>query len=167
MAFVFAHEGSRLDLTPSDRGNWTGGRVGAGLLRGSRRGISAAAYPTLDIAGLTDGQIAAIYRVDYWRRIAGDDLPPPVALVVGDGAVNQGVGAASRDLQDAVGVPADGVVGPVTVAAVRRKGNQLDDLAVELVARRAVRYARADTFPIFGLGWSRRLAAAARAAFRA
>ena len=37
---------------PRDPGNWTGGAVDQGTLRGTNFGISAASYPTLDIARL-------------------------------------------------------------------------------------------------------------------
>ena len=157
-------EGQTLDRNPADRGNWTGGAVGAGELRGSLRGVSAAAYPTLDIATLTDAQIRAIRRVDYWSRVAGDDLAGPVAVLLADEAFNQGVSAAVRDMQAAVSVPIDGVLGPVTVHAANQR--PADDLLAELIARRSVRYATTSTFPTFGLGWSRRLAAAARTTFR-
>lgn len=157
IALVWAGEGPGLDTTRSDRGNWTGGQVGVGDLRGSKRGISAMAYPTLDIANLTDDQARAIYRQDYWARIAGDSLPAAVAVLVGDEAVNQGIGAAARDLQAAVGLAQDGAIGPVTVAAVRAK-NDICALVEEITARRAVRYAGTGTFPTFGIGWMRRLA---------
>lgn len=165
IALVWAGEGPGLDRTPADRGNWTGGQVGVGELRGSRRGISAMAYPTLDIAALTDDQVCAIYRQDYWNRIAGDSLPPAVAVMAGDEAVNQGIAAAARDLQAAVGLAPDGVIGPVTLAAVRAR-NDAGALVEELTARRAVRYAGTGTFPTFGLGWMRRLAHAAAICLR-
>ena len=50
---TFAAEGETLDRTPSDRGNWTSGVIGVGTLVGSKFGISAATYPTLDIPNLT------------------------------------------------------------------------------------------------------------------
>lgn len=162
LALVFNAEGATLDLDPRDSGNWTGGQVGKGALRGSRRGISAAAYPGLDIGGLTDAQAAAIYRVDYWQRVAADRLPPPVAVFVADEAVNQGIAAAARDLQLALGLTADGVVGPVTIAAAARADQAA--LLDELLARRALRYAQTGpALANFGLGWMRRLAAAVRA----
>ena len=109
-AVVVGHEGSG-DADPHDPGNWTGGRVGTGTLAGTRFGISAAAYPTLDIARLTLGDAQAIYRRDYLDRVAGGALPPPLALLVFDAAVNAGIGSAARWLQIAVGAFVDGVIG--------------------------------------------------------
>jgi hypothetical protein len=49
---VVGHEGG-FTANPADCGNWTGGVIGTGTCRGTRFGISAAAYPDLDIANLS------------------------------------------------------------------------------------------------------------------
>ena len=51
-AFTLGAEGGYSN-NPADPGNWTGGAVGNGELRGTNFGISASAYPQLDIANLT------------------------------------------------------------------------------------------------------------------
>lgn len=165
VGLIFGAEGG-YDVTPSDPGNWTGGVAGAGTLRGTKYGISAASYPTLDVAGLTLDQATAIYRADYWARIAGDDLPGQVALLIFDAAVNQGVGAAARALQASAGVAVDGVVGPQTIAAVRQYAD-VPGLLAEITARRAQLYAGTARFNLFGLGWMRRAAGMMRAALAA
>ena len=119
--FVVGSEGGELDLNPSDTGNWTGGSVGVGRLEGSKWGVSSAAYPHVNIAALTRDDAKAIYKRDYWDRISGDALPPRLAYVSFDAAVNNGVDRASKWLQGAVGAsPVDGVVGPGTIAAARK-----------------------------------------------
>ena len=143
----------------ADPGNWTGGAVGAGELRGTKFGISAAAYPTLDIANLTLADAQAIYRRDYWDRVCGDDLPPPLALIVFDAAVNNGVARAARWLQRAGGVAEDGVIGPVTLAAVTGGARDPAALCAEFLAQRLVFMASLLTWRDFGLGWARRLCA--------
>src|SRR5690349_17496265 len=95
---VAGHEGN-LTTDPDDPGNWTGGHVGTGMCRGTKYGISAAAYPEIDIAGLTFDQAKTLYRRDYWERIAGDQLPPALGLLMLDAAINNGVGRAARWLQ--------------------------------------------------------------------
>ena len=152
-ACVVGVEGG-FDTSAHDRGNWTGGAVGAGQLRGTKYGISAASFPTLAIAELTLDQAQALYRSHYWIPLAGDALPPPVALIAFDCAVNQGVSIAATLLQAAAGVAADGAIGPVTLAAVAQATPQA--LVVEIAARRAVRYAAGD-MAAYGLGWMRRL----------
>jgi lysozyme family protein len=155
-AIVVGHEGG-YDATPADPGNWTGGAVGRGDLRGTKFGISAAAYPTLDIATLTPEQAQAIYRRDYWDRIGGDALPPPLALLVFDAAVNNGVDRAIRWLQLAAGVAEDGRLGPATLAAVAAGTGAA--LCAEFMAQRLAFMAALPTWRVFGLGWARRLCA--------
>ena len=48
---LIGHEGGYTN-NPNDPGNWTGGKVNSGTLRGTKYGISAASYPTLDIKNL-------------------------------------------------------------------------------------------------------------------
>ena len=155
---VLGNEGG-YDETHGDPGNWTGGGVGRGELRGTKFGISAAAYPDLDIASLAQADAEAIYRRDYWNRVAGDKLEPPLALLVFDAAVNNGCGRAARWLQMAVGAVADGMIGDQTLAAVNaylatRSGASL---CAEFMAQRLVYMAALPTWHLFGLGWARRL----------
>lgn len=141
---------------PADAGNWTGGAVGVGVLLGTKYGISAAAYPALDIEHLTLADAQAIYRRDYWDRIAGNDLADALALTVFDSAVNQGVFRASTILQSAVGVTQDGDIGPETLAAVAH-ADVLDTLAQVTWLRQCSYYSDA-AWKIYGHGWSKRLA---------
>lgn len=54
----------------------------------------------------------------YWSLVKGDSLPPGVSYVVFDGTVNSGVGQSVKWLQRALGIAADGIVGPQTLNAV-------------------------------------------------
>lgn len=142
---------------PADPGNWTGGACGAGECHGTRYGVSAAAYPQLAIASLTLDAAQAIYHRDYWDRVGGDALPPPLALLVFDAAVNNGVGRAVRWLQGACGAVPDGVLGQVTMAAVAAQAGQGARLMAEFQAQRLTFMAGLPTWRTFGLGWARRL----------
>lgn len=147
---------------PNDKGNWTGGARGVGLCRGTKFGISAASYPALDIAGLTLDDARAIYRRDYWAAIRADDLPVPLALAAFDMAVNSNVPAAARTLQRALGVVADGMIGPATIAAARAAlGDPASPRVVEVLddfhARRLLYMAEASGWSTYGLGWARRV----------
>ncbi|TSA80780.1 hypothetical protein FNU79_16180 [Deinococcus detaillensis] len=92
---VIGHEGG-YGADPRDRGNWTDGAFGqkGGILKGTKYGVAAHAYPTLDIRNLTLEDARAIYKQNYWDRAACDHLPPPLALVVFDTAINSGVSRA-------------------------------------------------------------------------
>ena len=154
---VLGSEGG-LSTDPADPGNWTGGVVGRGKLSGTKYGIAASAYPNLDIAALTEAQAQAIIRALYWVRIAGDTLPATLALLALDAAVNNGVSRAIRWLQAASGCAADGVLGPLTLAAVAAaQARDPDALMIEFQAQRLMFMAALSTWPTFGLGWARRL----------
>jgi lysozyme family protein len=145
---------------PADPGNWTGGAVGVGTCRGTKLGISAAAYPEMDIVNLTLGTAKALYQRDYWQRICGDQLPPALALLVFDAAVNNGVGRAARWLQQIAHVQQDGVIGPKTLEAVCKLADGsggLTGLCAEFLALRLLFMASLVTWRSFGLGWARRL----------
>ena len=152
---VVGHEGGYTD-NPQDRGNWDSGVIGQGNLKGTKYGISAAAYPSLDIVGLTLDAAKAIYLADYWQKAACDLLDPGLALIVFDAAVNNGVGRAVRWLQAAVGVTDDGVIGDRTKEAIA-KADPLATLT-EVHASRTHFMAGLPTWPTFGKGWARRLA---------
>jgi lysozyme family protein len=157
--FVVSSEGGFTD-NPADPGNWTGGRVGAGECHGTRFGISAEAYPDLDIANLTRDAAKALYQRDYWYRIGGDRLPASVALLVFDAAINNGTGRAVRWLQQAASVAQDGVIGPETLAAIGSivaKPDGSAALCAELLAQRLTFMTSLPTWKTFGLGWARRL----------
>lgn len=123
---------------PRDAGNWTGGAVGAGERRGTKFGISAAAYPMLDIVRVTEEVARALYEDDYWRVIRGGDLPAGLDLAVMDFAVHSGPARAARTLQRVVGAGVDGIIGPRTLAATGRAwiGLGAADLLAQYGARR-------------------------------
>jgi lysozyme family protein len=158
LAFTLGAEGGFTNDS-ADPGNWTGGAAGHGELRGTKFGISAAAYPKLDIANLTEQMAGDIYRQDYWTPLHGDELALALALVAFDAAVNAGLHRAITWLQQAAGEQTDGVLGPATLAALK-SGNALS-LAREALVRRLEFYSGLPTWQTFGLGWSRRTIALA------
>ncbi|MDE8345616.1 MAG: glycosyl hydrolase 108 family protein [Acidocella sp.] len=154
LAFTLNAEGGYTD-NAADPGNWTGGEVGRGALHGTKFGISAAAYPNLDIAALTLPDAAAIYRRDYWTPVQGDALLLPLAMVAFDAAVNAGPRRAAMWLQQAAGQIADGILGPASLAALNTGNPQA--LAQEALVRRLMFYTNLPGWPHFGLGWLRRV----------
>lgn len=98
----------------------------------------------------------AIYRLNYWTPIKGDQLPPSVAFQVLDAGINHGVNRAAMWLQQAAGVTADGQIGPMTLAAVKAKNPA--SLILKFNQIRADFYTSLGTFGTFGKGWIRRLA---------
>ena len=156
LADLFTREGGYTD-DPNDAGNWTGGRCGRGRCAGTKFGISASAYPLVDIEGLTLLDAEAIYRRDYWDRIRGDELPAGLAVLVFDAAVNNGVARATKWLQTVLGVAPDGALGPRSMAALAQRENDWKALACEYHALRFSFMGGLPSWSFYGLGWSRRL----------
>jgi lysozyme family protein len=165
-AFMVTAEGEgKLNEDPRDPGNWTSGMCGIGQCHGTKYGISAAAYPDLDIMDLTRDAALTLAMRDYWAPCRCGELPPALALIVADAAYTSGPNTAKRALQRAVLVAADGIIGPVTLAAVASHAagrsvvglrSGLEDLLCEFIAQREVFETTLPTFRTFGLGWTRR-----------
>ena len=97
-----------------------------------------------------------IYKAEYWDAVRADELPPGVRYVIFDGAVNSGVGQATRWLQRAIGVPADGVIGPRTLAAANALNG--DALRSKVLGQRLRFMTDLKNWPSFSRGWARRIA---------
>lgn len=140
---VLTHEGGYVN-DPRDPGGET------------KWGIAKRSYPQLDINSLTREDAIAIYERDFWQRVQGDRLPGSFVFQALDAAVNHGIGNAVRWLQRAAGVADDGIIGPVTLAAVARQ--EAADLVLNFNAERLEFYAKLQNFDAFGRGWTRRVA---------
>src|SRR5690625_897685 len=64
-----------------------------------------------DLRAISEEEVEAIYQQNYWDACRCDDLPPPIALLVFDMAVNAGPSRSARLLQEALGVTVDGIIG--------------------------------------------------------
>lgn len=153
---VIGEEGG-FTANPADPGNWTGGKCQVGRCAGTKYGISAAAYPTVNIANLTLDDAKAIYQRNYWNRVQGDALPPAIALLAFDAAVNSGPDRAARWLQTALGVHVDGAIGPITIAAAKNCAGKGAAVLAEYQAQRLMFLTSLPTWRTFALGWSRRV----------
>lgn len=122
----------------------------------TKYGISKRAYPGEDIAGMTLERARELYERDYWEKASCHLMDPGLALIVFDAAVNNGVGQAARWLQSALGVTADGVIGPATRAALEKAN--AETVLSDMHAARIHFMAGLPTWARFGRGWSRRLA---------
>lgn len=110
MAEIIAHEGGYVDH-PKDPGGATNMGITIGTLREWRGGPVTKGH----VRSLTKREAETIYRARYWNPVRGDDLRAGVDLVALDPAVNSGVRRGVQWLQRAVGVAADGKMGPVTL----------------------------------------------------
>lgn len=114
LAVVLLHEGGFSD-NPVDRG----GRTMRGVTQAAfNEWLTKRGQPVRDVLGITPEELRSFYRSGYWTPAQCHRLPSALAVVHFDAAVNHGPGRANKLLQRAVNVPADGIVGPVTLGAV-------------------------------------------------
>ena len=125
------------------------------------KGVTQAVYdawrkkgnlPTQSVRYITDVEVGAIYRQEYWAPICGDDLPAGIDFAVFDFAVNSGVSRAARTLQSVVGVTQDGVIGPATIRTTETY------VAMAVTNKRLAFMQSLSIWPTFGKGWAARIA---------
>ena len=112
-----------------------------------------------DIRALTGEDAARLMRREFWDALGLDSVKPLCAAVVYDTAVNMGPVFARRAAQQALGVKADGVWGPVTRAALATCDDRKTAAAMCHVRRaRYVALAREKpALAVFLRGWLRRV----------
>jgi lysozyme family protein len=161
--YVVGNEGAFQNMS-GDKGNWTEGQVGKGKLKGTKYGISAQSYPTLDIANLSLDGAKAIYKRDFWDCQKFDEygIPDSVRFDMFDIAVQTCAPGlphvATVMLQKALGVSSDGSIGPETKTALKTIDAQMLDK--RLTAQKILYLTRLDqaSWERFGKGWMKRLA---------
>lgn len=104
---------------------------------------------------ITNAEVEAIYKAQYWDVVKGDQLPAGVDLAVFDYAVNSGCARAAKALQKVLGAEQDGQIGQITLA----KANATDAAAlVTLVCKERMNFVKKlKTWSTFGKGWKRRI----------
>jgi lysozyme family protein len=113
-----------------------------------------------DLKKLRPQHVKGPYRARYWTACHCDELPAGLDLMVFDAAVNSGPTRARKWLQRAAGVNEDGIVGPQTLAAVKRLPPLV--LINRIAVFREVLYRGHEDWDVFGKGWMRRLAECSR-----
>jgi lysozyme family protein len=117
---VLKHEGGFVNH-PKDPGGATNKGITIGTLKRLKIDVDGDGDSDLaDLKKLRHTDVARVYRLFYWDAVRGDLLPSGLDLCVADFAVNSGVSRAVQHLQRALGVTADGDLGPKTMAAIER-----------------------------------------------
>jgi lysozyme family protein len=153
---ILVHEGGKVDH-PKD----PGGRTNKGVTQRVYNAWRTKSHlPIRDVYLISDNEVEAIYRFQFWDVIHGDQLPPGVDYVVLDGAVNSGPKQSAKWLQRALGFAkdqVDGMIGSVTINAAQQDHDH-DSLIARICARRMTFLKVLRTWGTFGKGWSRRVA---------
>jgi lysozyme family protein len=118
--------------------------------------VARAGGYTGDMKAMPRDTAKAIYATRYWDAACCGALPALLRFEMFDAAVNSGVQQAVRWLQRAVGVTDDGVLGPMTLAAVH--GAEPMRTAVAFNGARLELMTSLPTWGSFGRGWARRIA---------
>jgi lysozyme family protein len=109
-----------------------------------------------DMKALKKEDVKPLYKRDYWDAVRGDDLPAGVDYAVFDFAINAGPAAARRMIQKALGVTADGSIGPATMKAIQEAEGK--DLLDKFSHSKEAFYKSLPTFQTYGKGWLKRVA---------
>lgn len=149
---VLIHEGGYVNH-PADPGGETNKGITKRVYDGWRARLG---QPLRSVREITDGEVAAIYKAQYWNVARCDALPAGLDYAVFDFAVNSGPGRAAKFLQRIVGVTADGQIGEITLAAVRVRDPK--KVAAALCDARLAWLKTLRTWGAFGKGWGRRVA---------
>jgi lysozyme family protein len=102
VALTLVNEGG-FQKIPSDKGNWTGGQVNVGELKGTKYGISASQFPTEDIENLTVDRAKELYFTspkEFWNPLYEQIKDQFVCNKVFDVGVLFGPPRAVKDLQE-------------------------------------------------------------------
>jgi lysozyme family protein len=109
-----------------------------------------------DVKSMRVAEAKAIYRARYWDAMRCDLLPAGLDYALFDYAVNSGTARAARVLQRLLGMADNGRIDDALLAAARRRDAR--ELIVRLCDERLCFLKRLKTWPVFGAGWSRRVA---------
>jgi len=158
LAIVLKQEGGYAD-NPLDPGGATKYGITRATLAEWRKVSPPSSLPKAEVAALGSEEAAAIYRALYWDRCNAGALPPGLDLALFDYAVNSGPDRAVRALQTQVGAQPDGIVGPLTLDAIKAKIAiaGVAGLIVALCDGRLSFLQRLAISATFGTGWARRV----------
>lgn len=98
----------------------------------------------------------SVYRKQYWDACQCDAMPDPLRYPLFDAAVNSGPGQAIKWLQSAVGVKADGGIGPITRQAVNMSAPMV--VRQQMIGKRLAFMTTLSNWSANARGWSKRIA---------
>jgi lysozyme family protein len=149
LELVLKHEGGYVNH-PSD----PGGMTNLGVTKKVWEDWVGHPVTEKDMRELTPALVGPMYEMKYWRTSYCEKLPRGLDLLVFSMAVNAGSGRSVKLLQDAIGVVADGVIGPKTMAKINEAN--VESLIDKFSEARTAFYKGLKTFPVFGKGWLNR-----------
>jgi lysozyme family protein len=159
LAKLLVHEGGYVNHKDDP-----GGETNLGVTRATWELWVGHPVSEKEMRNLTPLMVSPLYKRKYWDACRADELVSGLDYCVFDVAVNSGVGRAVKLLQQSVGATPDGSFGSITFGLVK----QVDPttLIERYCARRMEFLESLKSFPVFGRGWSRRVAEVKEVALR-
>lgn len=143
---VLEHEGGYVN-NPKDPGGETNFGITKSTARSYGYNGSMKTIP-MDV-------VERIYKAMYWDAMSCDNFEFAIAFHMFDAAVNHGLLNARKILQRAVGVKDDGMIGPVSLAAIRQQ--PVFALVSLFNSKRISFYTNISNFNVYGKGWMNRM----------
>lgn len=157
LLFVLRWEGGYSNH-PADKGGETNFGITHATYDSYRKGKK---LPRRSVRLIERVEVSEIYHSNYWQPSSCELLPQTLALCHFDWAVNAGVTRAIKTLQQLVGTPDDGVIGPKTKQQITKSLTISSDSALfrAYCDKREVYYRRWATGSqrVFLAGWMNRL----------
>ncbi len=148
-AWLPENDGQPYHVTPGDEGGGTAWGISQPVWDGWCRVTGVDTF----LVNATQDDLREVAHASYWNAVQGDAMWQEIAILAADfGFVG---GPRARLLQQVAGVTRDGILGPVTIAAV----NALTDKAAALTQYAGLcadYYRGLASFSRFGDGWLRR-----------
>lgn len=155
---------------------WEGGFANDPLDRGgaTNKGITQSTYDKWcrkygrqpqSVEFISDDEVAAIYKEQYWREAHCDALPDGLDAFAFDSAVQHSPRRAIKFIQRALGIEDDGVIGPKSAMAIREEveAGRSEELIYDCLSIRQSYYdaivAHDSSQSRFHRGWMNRLKA--------
>lgn len=114
LVFVLKEEGGYVN-NPLDSGGATNHGITQHTFNDFRASLK---LPPQDVQLITDADVRTIYEQMYYIPSKCPQMHSPLDVTVMDWSVNGGVPRSIQTLQDVLGLPADGIFGPKTAAAL-------------------------------------------------
>jgi lysozyme family protein len=150
--WLLVHEGGYVNH-PKDPGGPTNKGVTQRVYDAYR---SRSGLDRRSVREITDKEVYDIYRNNYWDRVNGDHLPAGLDYSMYDYSVNSGVSRAVKALQGLLRVKVDGIMGDITLSAIKAK-NDIEGLIKDLNEQRWAWLKTLKTYSTFGKGWTARV----------
>lgn len=165
LKFVLQWEGGYVNH-PAD----PGGETNLGVTKATYNSYrTSKKLPLQSVRSISMLEVKDIYYANYWLAAGCNLMPPKLALCHFDWAVNHGVTGANKTLQRVINTEPDGILGPLSRAALASNLNSRGERSLIsnycIVRENCYRRWGTGRQAVFLNGWLNRLAAVRKACY--